>query len=138
MYGESGFAVIGVLFVLFATLCAAYYVTRFLSLRMMSSQRMGNLQKLALVYRLPLGRDQHLTVVKVATRYLLLGCTPHSISLITELTEEESEQFTDKINKSELPSFRQFSDLFEKMKNEKEVDDASTKDTASNGKNEKN
>lgn len=138
MYGESGFAVIGVLFIMFAILFGAYYVTKLVGTRMISSQRMGNLQKLSLVYRLPLGRDQHLAVVKVASRYLLLGCTSSSITMLIELTEEESEQFTDKINKSELLSFCQFSNILDKLKKEEEMDEKSNQKSDSIEKNEQN
>ena len=43
-----------------------------------------------IVERLAVGRDQTLLVVELAGRYLLLGSSPSGVSLLRELTEEES------------------------------------------------
>ncbi len=41
--------------------------------------------------RLPLGRDQSLTLVQAGERYLLVGVAPSGISLVAELTREEAQ-----------------------------------------------
>ena len=47
-------------------------------------------ESLKLLHQLQLGKDQRLAVVKAGEKYLLLGITAQSISLLTELSEEEA------------------------------------------------
>lgn len=100
-------AFLNMVLVLVVILFGAYFTTRFTATRLGGAfTPQGG--KLALVHRLSLGREQQLLVVKVADRHLLLGCTASQISLLTELTEEESTQlFSDNAQAEgiEPPSF---------------------------------
>lgn len=104
------FAFLSIVSVVLVILFGAYFTTRQIALRMGANQVFSHgKQKLAMVYRLPLGRDQQLAVVKLLDRHLLIGCTPSAITLLTELSPEESEQFS-KENlgadlEKQLPSF---------------------------------
>ena len=68
----------------------AYWFTRYI----VGGGKMGNLgqrnDKLCVLAQLPLGKDQHLAVVRVGERYLAVGMTPQNITLLSELTPEEA------------------------------------------------
>ncbi len=51
----------------------------------------GGTDQFKVLARLPLGRDQSLTLVQAGERYLLVGVAPSGISLVTELTREEAQ-----------------------------------------------
>lgn len=117
MLGENGFTVLGILLVLFLILVGAYYTTRFVGSRVYQVPSMkGSNQKLSLMHRLPLGKEQYLAVIQFGDRHLLVGCTQTSITLLTEMSEEESKQFTCEESSSELPSFSNFLEVFTKEK----------------------
>lgn len=105
----EGLAFLGILFVLFATLFGAHVTTRWYSERILGSKRLGNAHKLALVYRVPLGREQNIAVVRVGTRHILIGCTSQSISFLTELTEDECQFLVgdESGDSSKVPNFTQ-------------------------------
>ncbi len=94
MLAQNFLMFLGMLSILVIVLISAFFTTRWIGIRMGSVSGMGvNGQKLALLYRMPLGRDQQLAVVKVANRHVVIGCTPHQLTYITELTKDESEEF---------------------------------------------
>lgn len=93
MFGDF-LTYLSMILVLVVVLVGAYFTTRWTASRMSGSQSFFHQgQKLALVHRLPLGRDQQLVIVKVANRHVVLGCTPSQLTYITELTPEESVEF---------------------------------------------
>lgn len=79
-----------------------------------------NTKKFAVVHRLPLGREQNISVVQVGTRYILVGCTPNSISMITELTESECLLFSQEYESEEKVNSFNFSQVFNKEKEKME------------------
>lgn len=109
-------------------LVGAYFTTRWTATRMGNVQNYGlSSQKLALVSRLPLGREQQLLVVKVGERHVVLGCTSTQISFITELTQAESEEFVKDsvVNPMEMPNFHQ---VIQNLKQKGKKNNDSTKD----------
>lgn len=57
--------------------------------------------------QIPLGSQQRLVVVECAARYFLLGVTEHSISMLSELNEEEVQQWKQEQEKQTAPGGRQ-------------------------------
>ena len=109
---EEILSVLWVLVCTVAVLALCYYVTRrltrlpALSRYAVGIPREGRLEVLA---RVPLGKDQSLVVAAVGKRCFLLGCAAGSISLLTELTEEEAAAWTtrrEEKNSTEQTSFR--------------------------------
>ena len=109
---EEILSVLWVLVCTVAVLALCYYVTRrltrlpALSRYAVGIPREGRLEVLA---RVPLGKDQSLVVAAVGKRCFLLGCAAGSISLLTELTEEEAAAWTarrEEKNSTEQRSFR--------------------------------
>ena len=109
---EEILSVLWVLVCTVAVLALCYYVTRrltrlpALSRYAVGMPREGRLEVLA---RVPLGKDQSLVVAAVGKRCFLLGCAAGSISLLTELTEEEAAAWTtrrEEKNSTEQTSFR--------------------------------
>ena len=109
---EEILSVLWVLVCTVAVLALCYYVTRRLTRLPALSRyaggipREGRLEVLACV---PLGKDQSLVVAAVGKRCFLLGCAAGSISLLTELTEEEAAAWTarrEEKNSTEQRSFR--------------------------------
>ena len=47
-------------------------------------------ERLRVLDRTPLGKDQHLAVVQIGARYFAVGVTTQNINLLSELTEEEA------------------------------------------------
>ena len=109
---EEILSVLWVLVCTVAVLALCYYVTRrltrlpALSRYAVGIPREGRLEVLA---RVPLGKDQSLVVAAVGKRCFLLGCAAGSVSLLTELTEEEAAAWTarrEEKNSTEQRSFR--------------------------------
>lgn len=51
---------------------------------------------LSVLVQTPIGKDQRLAVVQAGGRYFLVGITPQNISMLAELTEEESAAWMEK------------------------------------------
>lgn len=51
---------------------------------------------LSVLVQTPIGKDQRLAVVQAGGRYFLVGITPQNISMLAELTEEESAAWVEK------------------------------------------
>lgn len=104
------FSLLGMLLAVVAILLLAHWATKRLATGLGSSgaaafQRGGGMQVLS---QLPLGRDQRLLVVRVGERCLLLSATPAGISLLAELTEEESAVWTKDAAQPEAQSHPSF------------------------------
>lgn len=90
---EEILSVLWVLVCTVAVLALCYYVTRRLTRLPALSRYAGGIPRegrLEVLARVPLGKDQSLVVAAVGKRCFLLGCAAGSISLLTELTEEEA------------------------------------------------
>lgn len=109
---EEILSVLWVLVCTVAVLALCYYVTRRLTRLPALSRYAGGIPRegrLEVLARVPLGKDQSLVVVAVGKRCFLLGCAAGSISLLTELTEEEAAAWTarrEEKNSTEQRSFR--------------------------------
>ena len=109
---EEILSVLWVLVCTVAVLALCYYVTRRLTRLPALSRYAGGILRegrLEVLARVPLGKDQSLVVAAVGQRCFLLGCAAGSISLLTELTEEEAAAWTarrEEKNSTEQRSFR--------------------------------
>lgn len=84
----------GMLLAVAAVLLLAYLFTRFLAGRGLGGTPFSRYGKrsenLRVLERLPLGREQYLAVVQIGEQCLLLGVTPAGITLLRDLSGEES------------------------------------------------
>ena len=109
---EEILSVLWVLVCTVAVLALCYYVTRWLNRLPALSRYAGGIPRegrLEVLARVPLGKDQSLVVAAVGKRCFLLGCAAGSVSLLTELTEEEAAAGTarrEEKNSTEQRSFR--------------------------------
>lgn len=109
---EEILSVLWVLVCTVAVLALCYYVTRRLTRLPALSRYAGEIPRegrLEVLARVPLGKDQSLVVAAVGKRCFLLGCAAGSVSLLTELTEEEAAAWTarrEEKNSTEQRSFR--------------------------------
>ena len=109
---EEILSVLWVLVCTVAVLALCYYVTRRLTRLPALSRYAGGIARegrLEVLSRVPLGKDQSLVVAAVGKRCFLLGCAAGSVSLLTELTEEEAAAWTtrrEEKNSTEQRSFR--------------------------------
>ena len=109
---EEILSVLWVLVCTVAVLALCYYVTRRLTRLPALSRYAGGIPRegrLEVLARVPLGKDQSLVVAAVGKRCFLLGCVAGSISLLTELTEEEAAAWIarrEEKNSTEQRSFR--------------------------------
>ncbi|HHU05258.1 MAG TPA: flagellar biosynthetic protein FliO [Clostridiales bacterium] len=74
---------VGMLLLMIAIFAGAYWAPRLIAKSYKGLSPLPD--KLRVVSKIALGKDQSLIVVKAADRLLLLGATPREISLITEL-----------------------------------------------------
>ncbi|HYF83042.1 MAG TPA: flagellar biosynthetic protein FliO [Clostridia bacterium] len=84
-----GSTIYGALYFLFMTaviLGAAYYVTKYLARKGLSS---ANNKNLKIVETIPLGIDKSLLLVKVGEQYLLLGNTQKELTMLTAVDKEK-------------------------------------------------
>lgn len=121
---ENVLSLLGMIFVLIVVLIGAYYTTRWTATRMGGMSGFGGAgQKLAMVYRVPLGKDQQLMVVKVANRHILIGSTPNQITFLTELTAAESEEFFSENASVPRGETVKFAQILQAMREHKNSDD---------------
>lgn len=86
---------LGMLLTVVAVLALAYLCTRYLAGRMPGLAGAGRGKGgMRVLDQLTLGRDQRLTLVQVGEQFLLLGVTPNGITQLTQLTAEETAQWT--------------------------------------------
>lgn len=118
-------AVLSMVVVLVVVLFGAYFTTRWLATNMGGGfQAQG--EKLTVVSRLSLGREQQLLVVKIANRHVVLGYTPSQVNFITELTAEESLAFFSEESVAEENNIPNFAQILLGLREKKEKED--TKD----------
>ncbi|MFI3249639.1 MAG: flagellar biosynthetic protein FliO [Eubacteriales bacterium] len=114
---EDGLKLLIFLIVLGLTLLAAYYSTRFVGTQWGSATRFMDGKSIQILERLYVGRDQHIMLVKLANRHLLLGCTASQITNLAELTSEEIAELTS-ANQKEQEGVT-FSSWLQKMREQK-------------------
>lgn len=140
MFGDF-FTYLSMILILIVVLVGAYFTTRWTATRIGGLQSFRSQgQKLAVVHRLPLGRDQQVVVVKIANRHVVIGCTPTQLSFLTELTAEESAEFfsfEELGNRSKADSEEavgdgneafSFAQILKMMREKKDKENDSTKD----------
>lgn len=88
-------AALGLLAVVLLVLAAAYFATLVVGKGLGGGfpAFRGGGSRIEVLDRAVLGKDQVLLVVKAGQRYLLLGSTPAGLALLTELTQEEGENW---------------------------------------------
>ena len=88
-------SLLGMLGVIVVILVLAWWATKQIAQRPGLQGFSGRLPKgdFSILAQIPLGREQRLVVVECAARYFLLGITEHNISMLSELSEEEVQQW---------------------------------------------
>lgn len=87
--GSAGNTLYGIFYFIFMSviiLGAAYYATRFIAKKGITSMSNKNLK---VVETLSLGLDKSLMLVKAGEQYFLLGSTPKGITLLSQLEPEK-------------------------------------------------
>ena len=79
----------------------AYWFTKFVVGRKQTGTQNG--RELQLLAAISVGKNQRIAVLRAGERYFLLGITEQNISLLSELSEEEAQCFTQK--SQETPTF---------------------------------
>lgn len=106
--GETIFSLVGMLLTVVLVLALAYWCTRLIGRRGLSSWAAGagGGGKIQLLWQVSLGKSERLVLVRVNRRCLLLGVTGGGISVLTELTDEEAADWLQKKGEaSQAPSF---------------------------------
>jgi len=101
---EGIWGALGMLAAVVAVLVFAYYCTRYIAKRGMTlniQSLSGASAELCVLGQLNLGKGERLVLVKVHNRCLLLGVTEKNISVLTELSEEESEAWLEQADEPE-------------------------------------
>ncbi len=96
LQGNPLASLLGMLAVIAAVLILAWWATKQIAQRPGLQGFGGRLPngEMSILAQIPLGREQRLVVVECAARYFLLGVTEHNISMLSELREEDVQQWT--------------------------------------------
>ena len=89
----------GMLLVVGVVLVLAYLCTRLIArqgLPGIPKVGSGAAENMALLWQHGVGKEERLVLVRVHSRCLLLGVTPHQIQVLTELSEEEAKVWLQK------------------------------------------
>lgn len=103
----------GMLLVVVLVMAAAVWFTRWIAKNPGFQRRYGQTarqEQLRVLSQTRLGKDQFLAVAQAGQRFLLLGVTPQSISLLAEISREEAAPWLPETNdgeKEEHPTFQQ-------------------------------
>ncbi len=108
---------LGIILVLLLVMGGCYLFTRWAAAGLGGSPGRGS-ERMQVVERLPVGRDQALLVVRLADRYLLLGSTAAGLSLLAELTEEEGALWAPAVRGADKPVM-DFRELVRKLREKK-------------------
>ena len=122
MPGEEILSVLWVLVCTVAVLALCYYVMRRLTRLPALSRYAGGIPRegrLEVLARVPLGKDQSLVVAAVGKRCVLLGCAAGSVSLLTELTEEEAAAWMTRREEKNSTEQRPFRDAMSELLKQK-------------------
>ena len=89
---DSLFSLIWLLICVLVVVVLAYLFTRYVAGRGGGMAGLsGASERLKVLSRLSLGREQGVMLVKAGEKFLLLGVTPAGITLLKELTQEEAD-----------------------------------------------
>ena len=113
------FTAIVTLVIVVLILYGAFWATKFIGQGYAATGSSGNMN---IVEQITVGRDRSIAVIKAGESFYLVGITPGSISLISEIKEEDQMTFEKSFykSKSEINIVKPpFKDVFEKMKNRK-------------------
>lgn len=93
--GNPLVSLLGMLAVTAAILILAWWATKQIARQPALQGFGGRLPngEISILTQIPLGRGQRLVVVECAARYFLLGVTEHNISMLSELGEEDVQQW---------------------------------------------
>ncbi len=115
---QNSFKLFGLVILFILIIVACYYVTRFVGEKSMGTIRESNI-KVIDVYRV--NQNQCLMIVGVGKKYFLLSSGKESVTMLTELAEEDITILSSATNKS-ISFHEVFSSLSKKKeKNDKEV-----------------
>ena len=119
MIGKDLLSLLGIILVLLLVMVGCYLFTRWAGTGLGGSFGLGGGgERMKVVERLAVGRDQALLVVRLADRYLLLGSTPAGFTLLAELTEEEGALWAPAAEPMEKPGM-DFRELLRKLREKK-------------------
>ena len=114
------FTAIVTLLIVVAILYGAFWATKFIGQGYASASNSRNMN---IVEQVTIGRDKSIAVVKAGDSFYMVGITPGSINLISELKDEDKAEFEKSFYTGQLnnDNFTKppFKDVFEKMKNRK-------------------
>lgn len=84
-------AVLWMLVCVVAVIGLAYWFTKFVAGRGLipGTGRQQGGKQMEILSQQTLGKDQRIAVVRVGTRYFLVGIAAHNVSMLAELTEED-------------------------------------------------
>ena len=95
MWWKPVLSILTLLAIVLLVLAGAYVFTRWAGRGLsFGAGGGGGRGRLQVLDRLSLGRDQAILVVRAGERFLLLGCTPTKVALLTELDPQEGEGWT--------------------------------------------
>lgn len=104
-------SLLGMLLVVVGVLVLAYFCTRFIGRHGMPGAFRGGIngQELGILWQQSLGKDQHLVLLKLHGRCLLLGSAQGGIRVLAELSEEEAKKWLEKppAPAAQMPDFAQ-------------------------------
>lgn len=112
-YLKNILTVLIVLAMFVGILYLTYVTTKFIGKRYSVNGK--NFKNLKVLETIAVGPDRQLMIVKTAGKYLLLGATPHNISLITEL---DGTQITDTVS-DDIAQPMSFTEALKKVTKEK-------------------
>jgi len=104
---------IGLLFLFVLIIIACYFTTRFVAGRQLGQRaKISNFKPLD-VYRI--SQNKYLQIVKIGSKYIVLAVCKDTVTVITELNEDEV------ILPSGSPAGSSFKDIFSKISKNKDV-----------------
>ena len=115
LQGNPFVSLLGMLVLIAAILFLAWWATKQIAQRPGLQGFGGRLPNgdMSVLAQIPLGREQRLVVVECAARYFLLGVTEHNISMLSELSEEDVQQWKEGQEESVPGSKQAFSALLQ-------------------------
>ena len=114
------FTAIVTLLIVVVILYGAFWATKFIGQGYASASNSRNMN---IVEQVTIGRDKSIAVVKAGDSFYLVGITPGSINLISQLNDDDKVEFEKSFYAGQLNNNNiakpPFKDVFEKMKKRK-------------------
>lgn len=114
----SALELAGLVILCILIILASYYVTKFIGGKQVRRQKNSNFQLLD-VYSL--GNNRALQIIKVGTKFIVLAISKDSVTMITELTEDEIEYHRD-IAGTETGFKEIFSSIINRKNSEQDIE----------------